>query len=274
MRRLAAVALLLGIALPVWAQHGGSHGGGGGGFHGGGFSSHSAPSFHGGFGASHGGFSPSAPSRFAGGSRPVAPRQFVPRYGGSSGLTANRMRSFSSVDRMRNGAGRGYVRHPYDRNRDRDGHHPRHPYRPIYQSGFIYGVPQYTGWIGPQYFDYPNDFGYDDGTSYTPDSGYADNGGYAQPDDQGPPPPYEPPVEPAQQSMAPAPAPENTEAITLVFRDGRASEQIHNYILSRSTLSVLDGRHRDIPVDQLDLAATEKANCEAGVDFRLPASLQ
>ena len=184
------------------------------------------------------------------------------------------MRSFSSVDRMRNGAGRGYVRHPYDRNRDRDGHHPRHPYRPIYQSGFIYGVPQYTGWIGPQYFDYPNDFGYDDGTSYTPDSGYADNGGYAQPDDQGPPPPYEPPVEPAQQSMAPAPAPENTEAITLVFRDGRASEQIHNYILSRSTLSVLDGRHRDIPVDQLDLGATEKANREAGVDFRLPASLQ
>lgn len=265
MKRLAAVALLLGIALPVCAQHGGSHGGGG--FHGGGFSSHSAPSFH-------GGFSPSAPSRFAGGSRPGAPRSFVPRYGGASGLTANRMRSLAPAYRMRSGAGRDYARPAYDRDRDgdRDGHHPRRPYRPIYQSGFVYGVPQYGGWIGPEYFDYPYDPGYDDGTSYTPDSSYADNGGYAQPYDQGPPPPYEPPVEPAQQSMAPAPAPENTEAITLVFRDGRASEQIHNYILSRTTLSVLDGHHRDIPVDQLDLAATAKANREAGIDFQLPAS--
>ena len=270
MRRLAAVALLLGIALPVWAQHGGSHGGGGGGFHGGGFSSHSAPSFH-------GGFSSSAPSRFAGGSRPpvsrsFAPRQYVPRYGGASGLTANRMRSIAPNYRMRNGFGRDYARPPYDRNRD--GHHPRRPYRPIYQSGFVYGVPQYPGWIGPEYFDYPDDYGYDDGSSYTPDSGYAYNGGYAQPDDQGPPPPYEPPVEPAQPSSASAPALENTEAITLVFRDGRASEQIYNYILSRTTLSVLDGRHRDIPVDQLDLAATEKANRDAGVDFRLPDTLR
>jgi hypothetical protein len=79
-------------------------------------------------------------------------------------------------------------------------------------------------------------------------------------------------LQPAQPAAAPAPAAENTEAVTLVFKDGRASEQIHNYILSRNTLSVLDGRHRDIPVDQLDLVATEKANREAGVDFHLPAS--
>jgi hypothetical protein len=265
MRRLAAVALLLGIALPVCAQHGGSHGGGSGGFHGGGFSSHSAPSSHGGFGMSHGGFSSSAPSRFSGGPRPIAPH-----YGGTAGLAANRMRSLSPAYRMRSGAGRDNARPAYDR--DRDGHHSRHPYRPIYRSGFAYGVPQYAGWIGPNYFDYPDDSGYDDGSSYAPDSGYADNGGYAQPDDQGPPPPYEPPAEAMQPSAAPAP--ENTEAITLVFRDGRTSEQIHNYILSRTTLSVLDGRHRDIPVDQLDLAATEKANRQAGVDFRLPASSQ
>jgi hypothetical protein len=184
------------------------------------------------------------------------------------------MRSFSPGYRMRSDAGRDYARPPYDRNRNRDGHHPRHPYRPIYRSGFVYGVPQYTGWIGPQYFDYPDDFGYGDETSYPSDSGYADNGSYAQPDDQGPPPPYEPPAEPAQPSAASAAAPENTEAITLVFRDGRASEQIHNYILSRSVLSVLDGHHRDIPVDQIDLAATAKANQAAGVDFRLPASVQ
>jgi len=49
MRRAAAVALLvIGSALPLCAQHGGTHGGGGGGFHGG-SSGHSAPAFHGSF---------------------------------------------------------------------------------------------------------------------------------------------------------------------------------------------------------------------------------
>src|SRR5882762_1833394 len=119
MRRAAAIALLvtglaIGTALPVCAQRGMSHGGGSGGFHGGGSSGHSAPSFHGGVGASHGGFSPSAPSRFAGGSRPASPRQFTPRYGGASGLAANRMRSFSSAYRMRSGGGWDYLRHPYN----------------------------------------------------------------------------------------------------------------------------------------------------------------
>jgi hypothetical protein len=67
-----------------------------------------------------------------------------------------------------------------------------------------------------------------------------------------------------------APASESGESVTLVFKDGRPSEQIHNYILSRTTLSVLDQHRQDIPVDALDLAATQKANREAGVDFRLP----
>jgi hypothetical protein len=140
----------------------------------------------------------------------------------------------------------------------------------------VYAVPQYGGWIGSTYFGYPDDSGYDDGASGPPDSGYTGNGAYVQPedyqqpDDSGPQPPYEAPVEPMRPSVAPAPAAQNSEAITLVFKDGRAPEQIHNYILSKTTLSVLDGRHRDIPVDQLDLAATEKLNREAGVDFRLP----
>jgi hypothetical protein len=66
-------------------------------------------------------------------------------------------------------------------------------------------------------------------------------------------------------------APAEEEAVTLVFKDGRPSEQIHNYMLTQTTLTVMTGgRHRDIPVDELDLAATEKANHEAGVEFHLP----
>jgi hypothetical protein len=62
--------------------------------------------------------------------------------------------------------------------------------------------------------------------------------------------------------------------VTLIFRDGRPAEQIHNYILTRSTLFVGDGQRREIPTDQLDLAATAKANQDAGMDFRLPDAPQ
>jgi hypothetical protein len=56
-----------------------------------------------------------------------------------------------------------------------------------------------------------------------------------------------------------------------VFKDGRPSEQIHNYALTRTDLFVLDQRHRDIPLDELDLAATAKVNHDAGVEFHIPA---
>jgi hypothetical protein len=59
-------------------------------------------------------------------------------------------------------------------------------------------------------------------------------------------------------------------AVTLVFKDGRPAEEIHNYILSRTTLTILDNRSRQIPVGDLDLAATEQANRGSGVDFHLP----
>jgi hypothetical protein len=62
----------------------------------------------------------------------------------------------------------------------------------------------------------------------------------------------------------------DSDAVTLVFKDGRPSEKIHNYALTRTTLYVTDAHHYEIPVADLDLAATEKANREAGVSFQLP----
>jgi hypothetical protein len=59
-------------------------------------------------------------------------------------------------------------------------------------------------------------------------------------------------------------------AVTLVFKDGRTPEQIHNYLLTRTTLYVQDQKRRDIPTDELDLVATAKVNQDAGVDFHLP----
>jgi hypothetical protein len=79
------------------------------------------------------------------------------------------------------------------------------------------------------------------------------------------------PSEVYRPAYAPQPPPADEEAVTLIFKDGRPSEHIHNYILTAKTLYVQDEHRRVIPVEQLDLAATEKANLDAGVEFRLPS---
>jgi hypothetical protein len=127
-------------------------------------------------------------------------------------------------------------------------------------------VAPWAGWISPYDLGYPDDS--DDGVTSGPPNDSAE--GYdAQPADQEPqafPRFYQP--TPAQSSP-PLPS-ASEEAVTLVFKDGRPTEQIHNYILSRSTLYVLDQSHRVIPTDLLDLTATAKVNHDAGVDFQLP----
>ena len=80
-----------------------------------------------------------------------------------------------------------------------------------------------------------------------------------------------PPTTSTRHASPPQPAPPEEEAVTLVFKDGRPSEQIHNYALTRTMLYVRDQHRRDIPVDQLDLAATQKANQSNGVEFTLPS---
>jgi hypothetical protein len=98
---------------------------------------------------------------------------------------------------------------------------------------------------------------------------YPDQGDYEQqvPQNESTPNDYNP-----SAYGAPPPSPETAaeSTVTLVFKDGRPVEQIHNYILTRRMLYVRDEPHRDIAVDQLDLAATEKMNHGADVDFQLP----
>jgi hypothetical protein len=62
-------------------------------------------------------------------------------------------------------------------------------------------------------------------------------------------------------------------ATTLIFKDGRAPLEVHNYALTASTLYALDGDSRqEIPLSLLDVSATVEANRKAGVDFSLPVS--
>ena len=182
--------------------------------------------------------------------------------------------------------GDGNHRRDHDRWRDRD--------RDDCGFGF-YGL---YGWAGYPYlpawgWGYPyllNDWDNYDGYDSQPAGNYAasqypeymagphDDGSAGQPEPQQPdytPWPYSSPAPPASQPAPAAPgetSPGAEAVVTLVFKDGRPSEQIHNYMLTSRTLSVLDQRRRDIPVDQLDLVATARVNREAGVDFSVPAA--
>jgi hypothetical protein len=137
------------------------------------------------------------------------------------------------------------------------------------------------------YLDYPDGF---DADASDPNAAPADYAAapYGAPPPDGyygapypyagePSPPVAPPEEQAapqqhapQQRSAPVAAPQQEDAVTIIFNDGRAPETIHNYALTRTDLYVVGGRIRDIPLAQIDLAATEKANRDNGVDFHLP----
>lgn len=86
-------------------------------------------------------------------------------------------------------------------------------------------------------------------------------------DQQAPPPEYRQPPPPVSY---PAALPATQTATTIVFNDGRPSEQIHNYALTQTTLYVFDQQHRDIPLDKINLAETEKVNQAAGIPFDVP----
>jgi hypothetical protein len=61
-------------------------------------------------------------------------------------------------------------------------------------------------------------------------------------------------------------------ATTLVFKDGRRAN-VYNYAIAKGTLTVLDnGTRQRIPLSQLDIPATQKANEDRGVTFKAPTA--
>jgi hypothetical protein len=258
MKRLIPVALMVaGLSLPVFAQRGGGRSGGLIG-RGGGFASHSA----GGFASHAGAFAGHSAPVFRAGSAPLSRSPMrAPQFSGSR---------YMGVSPDRRITARGPSQNDFRRRRGfLEDDRLRRPYVPFFSTG-VYGYP---GWIDPVFLGY-SDYPYDD-------SGYVN----AQPpanyplEDYDAPPaadqadaamplgPYRPAY---QRPLPPSPEPQDEAAVTLVFKDGRPSEQIHNYMLTRTTLYVQEQRIREIPLDQLDLAATIKVNKEAGVDFQLP----
>lgn len=66
--------------------------------------------------------------------------------------------------------------------------------------------------------------------------------------------------------------PGSSDTTILIYKNGRPPEQIQNYLATRNTLTILDGgRRRIVPLDDLDIPATVRANRQTGVDFKLPS---
>jgi len=244
LRVLTSIAFISGLlALPASAQRGASHGGGG-------FSGHPAPAFHNSGGLSHPGFTPA--SHPGGGGYPHPP---APWHGGGD-----------------------------------------HGYGPNYHGPRIYGYPAYSGvgaigWA-PDYLSYGDSGPYTDSSDSDQGAPNANDEMASAPYpyvDQSPdapqqayaPVPYEGPVAPdpsqyqppqrAVHRVAAAPLPEE-DAVTIIFKDGRMPLQVHNYMLTTTMLYVRDQGHRDISLNDIDIAATQKANQIAGVDFKLPGT--
>jgi len=252
MRRLwaIAVALLLAASTPVFAQRGGGgHAGGGhasfgghaGGFSGGhSFGGHSHGGFH-----SGSGFAPRSYSRgFSRG--PIASRGF--NRGLNRGFNRNSGTHFSirtyGYGNRCYGYGCGY--------------------------GYGWGSPYLWGGIDPYWWwDGDSDNGYDPGQPYNYDDGLAN-----QMQQQGVP--MRPPDDDQNYARsAPPHQPERTEISSptvLVFRD-RHREEIQNYAIVGETLwTFAPQKTQKIPLDDLDIPATQKANDERGVDFHVPGA--
>jgi hypothetical protein len=117
--------------------------------------------------------------------------------------------------------------------------------------------------------------------SYVPGSYEPDQGALAPPypppyPDQRPPYPGESYAAPVAEAGAAAPSALSApsapaQPLTVIFKSGRAPIEVRNYLMTAKILTDLDSEHYEqIPLDQIDLAATKRFNSFAGVEFQVP----
>lgn len=304
----AAIALFA-LAVPAFAQHGGGHAGSFAGF---GSAGHSSFSGNSGFsrpsnpGFSHPGNTGFArPGNFV---RPAAPAPYggqgfrtpnyairpSPTYGNRFTAPRPEYRSMGSGSSRawNQGSNQGW-----GGNWDR-GHRDRFDARRRdFRNWYLNDYPAFLGYENPYLLD-PGFYDWGDS-----DESY-DQGGPA-PDDAAPNPGDGMPDESSQQEVPgemptanypPWPAPgSNTpnwiaptqqpatliassdlapeEPLTVIFKGGRTSVKMQNYMMTAQVLTDLDPQHYEqIPLDQIDTAATQQANRTAGVQFQIPVA--
>jgi hypothetical protein len=171
----------------------------------------------------------------------------------------------------------------------------RYGARAGYRSGYGYRghrVPYLFGggaWLDPYGLDYDDDSDYDNSGGQAATDQAAQSQGYPPPGyDAGPGygPAYGYGPEEADGSQyrpdyntAPASAPNVVQSqeptLTVVLRNGQ-TEPVRNYAVTATALIDLDnaasGHEQTIPLDQINLAATENAAAQAGLTFSVPKS--
>ena len=124
----------------------------------------------------------------------------------------------------------------------------------------------------------------DGGYSSQPGGEYSSQAGgesYGEPGEQPPPWPGPQAAQPAPGShfsvsgLSAASAPPLEGPLTVVFKGGRAPETMQNYMVTSKALTDLDPNHyQQIPLDQIDIAATMRANRANGLEFQIPGASQ
>jgi hypothetical protein len=63
------------------------------------------------------------------------------------------------------------------------------------------------------------------------------------------------------------------QPLTVIFKTGRAPVKMQNYMMTAKVLTDLDSQHYEqIPLDQIDFAATQRVNGSTGVGFQIPGA--
>jgi hypothetical protein len=290
------LAMAVALALPAWSQHQGGHGGGSG--HIGGGSGHFGGMGHG---------RPTGSGRFAGQMRAPnysglygiqSPSSFSPpgRFP-MPGRLEPPVRAGSPLLSHEYGYSRGAYSHRpgYPGRNPHRGHYRRHDHDRRYRSGwgrYAY-VPGYVYpyAVDPDFYDWgATDYSQDEqgaGGNVPPDQGPEYGYGseapnpryedvpYSQQPENTQPGSTSAPTAPQRQEYhftASSPTPLSSKPLTVIFKGNRAPEKIQNYMVNSSSLTNLDSEHfEEIPLEQIDIAATQQANRTSGIDFQVPA---
>ncbi len=275
MRRLMLIpAFALFLAIPLWAQHGGGHGGGGGGHAGGGFGGG-----HAGFSGGHsGGFSGAGHVSGGGHSAPGVSRGFARGPAFSSRSASNR----SSSGPFLHDGFRGSRTRTYGHRNGCYGYSCRRGYGSNYGSYYPWAYGYYDPyWYDPYWFsdsDSSDDSSYDQDVAAAAEMNRQSLAQQAeeqqmmrQEQADGDQDVYARPVprRPVSREAEGAPILPDT---MLVFRD-QHKQEVRNYAIVGQTLWNFAPQHTEkIPLSDLDLPATTKANEERGVTFRVPGN--
>jgi hypothetical protein len=238
---LITALVLLVVSPPVFAQRGGGGGHASGGGHAGGFASHGFASHSSGTRAFSG-----TRSTSGFGARSVAPR------------SSHRQPLYSrNYNRGFNHSGLGVRIRSYGYGSRCNG----------YGCGVGYGYPYLGGGVDPYWWwnsgSYDQDQQDQTGLANEMNQQSLDEQRMREQGDQDayarsvPPPPHQ-----AERTEA-------SPATVLVFRD-QHKQEVQNYAIVGQTLWTFGARTAKIPLSDLDLPATTKANDERGVDFRVP----